>query len=166
MTAYSDAFMQRALALSAEALTTPGTEPFGAVVVQDGRIVGEGFNHALAHFDPTSHGEVEAIRDACRRLQRVALTDCELYSSCEPCALCVAAMRIVGIRRLYYAASLEQSGAAFDGLAADVRPPIDVAELRAEAGAALHERQMPAEQHRAAEAVAILHAWARERGAG
>ena len=65
---YRDEFMQRALALSAQALDTPGTEPFGAVVVKDGRIVGEGFNHSVAHWDPTSHGETEAIRDACRRL--------------------------------------------------------------------------------------------------
>ncbi|MET0333728.1 MAG: deaminase, partial [Rhizobacter sp.] len=66
---YDPRFMSRAIALSQEALTTPGTEPFGAVVVKDGAIVGEGFNHSLVHFDPTSHGEVEALRDACRKLK-------------------------------------------------------------------------------------------------
>ncbi len=160
---YRESFMRQALALSARALETPGTEPFGAVVVQDGQVVGEGFNHALAHHDPTAHGEIEAIRDACRRLRRVELAGCELYTSCEPCALCVAAMHIVGIRQLYYAASLEQSGAAFDGLPAVARHPIDVDALRAEAGAPPAQRGLPAQQHLAQEAVDILRAWAGPR---
>lgn len=157
---YQEEFMQRAIALSAQALHTPGTEPFGAVVVQDGRVVGEGFNHSVAHFDPTSHGEVEAIRDACRNLQRVDLSGCELYTSCEPCALCVAAMRIAGIARLYYAASLAQSGLAFAGLPAEARHPIDVEDLRAEAGAPLERRMLPVEQKMDREALAILQSWA------
>ena len=102
---YQEQFMKRAIALSAQALQTPGTEPFAALVVKDGAVVGEGFNHSVAHFDPTSHGEIEAIRDACRKLQTVDLGGCDLYTSCEPCALCVAAMRIAGIGQLYYAAS-------------------------------------------------------------
>jgi guanine deaminase len=160
---YQEQFMQRALALSAQALDTPGTEPFGAVVVQDGVVVGEGFNHSMAHCDPTSHGEVEAIRDACRKLQRVSLAGCDLYSSCEPCALCVAAMHIVGIRKLFYAASLEQSGAAFEGLPVAQRHPIDVDALRAQAGASLEARSMPSEQMMATSAVEILRLWAGPR---
>lgn len=156
--------MKRAIALSAQALQTPGTEPFGAVVVKDGQVVGEGFNHSVAHFDPTSHGEVEAIRDACRNLKHVDLSGCELYSSCEPCALCVAAMRIAGIGKLYYAASLAQSGQAFAGLPAVARHPIDVEALRAEAGAPLEGRTMPAEQKLDQEAVRVLAAWAASRG--
>jgi tRNA(Arg) A34 adenosine deaminase TadA len=157
---YQEDFMKRAIALSAEALDTPGTEPFGAVVVRDGAIVGEGFNHSVAHFDPTSHGEVEAIRDACRNLRSVDLSGCDLYTSCEPCALCVAAMRIAGIGKLYYAASLAQSGAAFEGVSVAARHPIDVDELRAEAGAPLDARTMPAEQKMDDEAVAVLRQWA------
>jgi len=160
---YEESFMQRAIALSALALDTPGTEPFGAVVVQDGKIVGEGFNHSVAHFDPTSHGEIEAIRDACRRLQRVELSGCDLYTSCEPCSLCAAAMHIVGIRRLFYAASLAQSGAAFEGLPVAQRHPIDVDALRAEAGAPLQARRLPATQHLASQAIAVLDAWAGPR---
>jgi guanine deaminase len=163
---YQEKFMRRALALSAEALTTPGTEPFGAVIVQDGEIVGEGFNHSVAHFDPTSHGEVEAIRDACRRLQRVELAGCDLYTSCEPCALCVAAMRIVGIRKLFYAASLDASGEAFEGLPVAARHPIDVDDLRREAGSPMAARQMPSEQHLGPEAVEILRAWSEPRVPG
>ncbi|AVQ82124.1 MULTISPECIES: nucleoside deaminase [unclassified Variovorax] len=162
---YQQKFMQRALALSAQALTQPGTEPFGAVVVKDGAIVGEGFNHSVAHSDPTSHGEVEAIRDACRRLGTVDLSGCELYTSCEPCAMCAAAMHIAGIARLYYAASLAQSGQAFEGVTVEARHPIDVEALRAEAGAPLDERRVPAEQKLDGEAVRILAEWAATRRA-
>ena len=163
---YQPEFMQRAIALSASALETPGTEPFGAVVVRDGRIVGEGLNHSLAHFDPTSHGEVEAIRDACRKLSTVDLSGSTLYTSCEPCALCVAAMGIVGIAQLYYASSLEQSGAAFAGLQRQHRHPIDCDLLRSETGALIHDRALPAEQRMATEATAVLKAWAAQRVGG
>lgn len=160
---YQEHFMKRAIALSAEALQTAGTEPFAAVVVKDGAVVGEGFNHSVAHFDPTSHGEIEAIRDACRKLRTVDLGGCELYTSCEPCALCVAAMRVAGIGKLYYAASLAQSGAAFEGVPASARHPIDVELLRAEAGAPLAQRVPPAEQKLSGEAVQVLRAWAADR---
>lgn len=160
---YEPAFMARAIDLSRQALTTSGTEPFGAVVTRDGQIVGEGFNHSLVNFDPTSHGEVEALRDACRRLKTVDLSGCELYTSCEPCALCVAAMHIAGITRVFYAASLAQSGEAFDALAPAQRHPIDCELLRTECGSPIGERRMPAEQQMAPEAIAVLKAWAKQR---
>ena len=160
---YEPAFMARAIALSQQALTTPGTEPFGAVVVKNGCLLGEGFNHSRAHFDPTSHGEVEAIRDACRRLETVDLSGCELYTSCEPCALCVAAMHIAGIERMYYAASLAESGEAIAGLTPEQRHPIDCELLRAECGSLVGQRRMPAEQKMAPEAIAVLKAWANQR---
>jgi tRNA(Arg) A34 adenosine deaminase TadA len=163
---YEEAFMQRAIALSQQALSTPGTEPFGAVIVKNGHIVGEGINHSLAHFDPTSHGEVEAIRDACKRLRTLDLTGCELYTSCEPCALCVAAMNIAGICRMYYAASLEQSGDAFAELKPEHRRPIDVEVLRAQAGATVERRTMLAEQKLPRPAVAVLKAWANQKVSG
>lgn len=150
-------FIQRAIALSREALSKPGCAPFGAVVVKNGQIVGEGLNHSTAHFDPTSHGEIEAIRDACANLQTLELSDCELYTSCEPCALCVAAMQIACIRKLYYAASLKQSASA---LAAALRPPIDVELLRSEAGAPVTTRRMPSQQLADADALIVLETWA------
>jgi guanine deaminase len=150
-------FMRRAIALSKEALGKPGCAPFGAVIVREGVIVGEGLNHSGARFDPTSHGEVEAIRDACAKLRCLELTGCDLYTSCEPCALCVAAMQLVGIRKLYYAASLEQAGPA---LGAALRPAIDIDLLRAEAGSTLALRRMPSEQLASAESVAVLETWA------
>lgn len=160
---YEERFMQLALALSAQALHTPGTEPFGAVVVKDGQVVGQGFNHSVADFDPTSHGEVVAIRDACRRLQTVNLAGCHVYTSCEPCAMCVAAMHIAGISRLFYAASLAQSGQVFEGLPVSQRHPIDVDVLRHACSLDIAHSAIPAEQHQAPAALDILCRWAEPR---
>ena len=162
---YDETFMKRAIEISRAALSSPGTQPFGAVVVKDGAIVGEGLNRSAALLDPTSHGEVEAIRDACRTLGSLDLTGCELYTSCEPCPLCVAAMAIAGIARLYYAASLDQAGAAFTGLSKAHRHSIDLDLLRAEAGAPVNARRLPAEQRLDGEAVAVLREWAVKRTA-
>jgi tRNA(Arg) A34 adenosine deaminase TadA len=164
---YDDAFMQRAIEVSHSALGQAGCEPFGAIVVKDGKIVGEGLNRSLALHDPTSHGEVEAIRDACRKLGTKDLDGCDLYSSCEPCSLCVAAMHIAGISRLYYAVSLEQSWAALKHLPQDKRRyRMTAAELRAQVGLPAAERKMPSESHRAEDAQAVLEAWARAQGEG
>lgn len=153
----SDDFMARAITISRRALEQPGTAPFGAVIVRDDRIVGEGLNRAAASFDPSSHGEVEAVRDACRNLRTLDLSGCDLYTSCEPCAMCVATMRIAGIRTLYYAASLQQAGAP---IATAMRPTLDTDDLRAECGLPVHERKMHAVQMMAAEAVDVLERWA------
>jgi guanine deaminase len=160
---YQEQFMARAIELSRQALTKPGTEPFGSLIVKNGRIVGEGLNHSVAHFDPTSHGETEAIRDACRNLKTVDLAGCDLYTSCEPCSLCVAAMHIAGIGRLYYAASMGEAGAAFANVSRAARHPIDADLLRAETGALVADRKMPAEQKLNGKAVAVLKAWAATR---
>ncbi len=158
---YVEAFMRRAVAISADALGQPGLEPFGSVVVKDGKIVGEGINRSLANLDPTSHGETEAIRDACRNLGTVDLSGCELYTSCEPCALCVATMAIAGIEKLYYAASMGDADEAFAVLTPSHRHPIDVEVLRTACCAGTHDRAaLPAEQAMAAEASAVLRQWA------
>ncbi len=157
---YTETFLRRAIEISAQALATPGTEPFGAVIVKDGKIVGEGINRSVMNHDPTSHGETEAIRDACRNLQTVNLRDCELYSSCEPCALCVAAMNIAGITALYYAADMAQAGSAIADLPEAARFPVDVDRLTHECGHAVAERIMPSEQHLDADATKILRDWA------
>ncbi|MBK1661218.1 nucleoside deaminase [Paracraurococcus ruber] len=156
-----ETFLRRAIALSAEAAATPGSEPFGAVVVRDGAIVGEGFNRSRARHDPTSHGETEAIRDACAKLGTLDLSGCVLFSSCEPCALCVAAMEIAGIDRVVYAASLADSAAALAGVPKDRRRGGNVAALRREAGAPIGQGRMRARQTLVAEAVAVLDTWAK-----
>jgi len=81
--------MQRAIELSLENMRSNKGGPFGAVVVKDGRIVGEGANEVLATNDPSAHAEVVAIRAACRKLKSFQLTGCEIYSSCEPCPMCM-----------------------------------------------------------------------------
>ncbi len=164
---YDDEFMKRAIEVSRSAIGQPGCEPFAAVVVKDGKIVGEGLNRSLALHDPTSHGEVEAIRDACRKLGTKDLDGCDLYSSCEPCSLCVAAMHIAGISRLYYAVSLEQSWAALKHLPQDKRRyRMTAAELRAQVGLPVGERKMPSEARRADDARAVLQAWAEAQMGG
>jgi guanine deaminase len=159
---YDDAHMVRALALSRRALDEAGCEPFGAVVVKDGKIVGEGLNRSALLNDPTSHGEVEAIRDACRNLATRDLTGCDLYTTCEPCALCTAAMTIAGVSRLYYAVSLDQSRDALGHLPQSKRRyPMPHTELSAQVALPVSERRMKAETRRAEDARAILDAWAR-----
>ncbi|MFP6771269.1 MAG: nucleoside deaminase, partial [Alphaproteobacteria bacterium] len=106
-------FMARAIEIAAESIDTPGTLPYGAVVVKDGEIIGEGLNRADGTFDPTSHGEVEAIRDACRKLSVTNLGGADMYTSGEPCSMCVATMYQAGIKRLFYAGAASDSAAFF-----------------------------------------------------
>lgn len=157
-------FLERAVAISARALSTPGTEPFGAVVVRDGEVVGEGINRSVLNHDPTSHGETEAIRDACRRLGTVDLRGTALYSSCEPCPLCVAAMMIAGVSALYYAADMSQAGAVLGPLPQERRFPIDVDRMLDQCGLPADRRAMPSARALGAEAEAILRQWAARDG--
>jgi len=155
---YDEKFMRRAIELSAQAIEREGAWPYGAVVVKDGRVVGEGLNQSGKNFDPTSHGEIEAIRDACRKLGTTDLTETDLYSSCEPCPLCVSAMMIAGISKLYYAATLEQSSQA---IPRGKMPAIDM--MRRELALPTPGRAMPSEQKLADESVSVLEAWAKKR---
>ncbi len=159
---FEERFLRRAIELSATALDTPGTEPFAAVIVRNGKIVGEGINRSLEKYDPTSHGETEAIRDACRNLETVDLRECDLYSSCEPCALCVAAMQISGIKRLYYAAGLAESNAALRDLPLSTRFTVDADMLREQCGKTVEDRSMPSSQALSDDAMDVLVAWAKQ----
>jgi guanine deaminase len=153
---YDEKFMRRAIELSAQALNQPGVRPYGAVVVKDGKIVGEGLNESAKKFDPTSHGEVEAVRDACRKLQTTDLTGCELYTSCEPCSVCVATMIMAGIGRMYYGASLAQSA----GIVPRPKMPPPALLVREQVGQPAEKRSMlPAEVKLDEEAMAVLKAW-------
>lgn len=95
-------FMAAAAAESEINITSNEGGPFGAVVVKDGAIVGRGHNRVLAKHDPTCHGEIEAIRDACAKLGTHDLTGCELYTSCYPCPMCLSATIWANIRVIYY----------------------------------------------------------------
>jgi guanine deaminase len=95
-------FMRRAIELSRQGMRRRDGGPFGAVIVRGGEVVGEGWNRVVAASDPTAHGEVEAIRDACRRLGTFDLSGCELFTSAEPCPMCLAAIYWARIDRVYY----------------------------------------------------------------
>lgn len=108
-------FLRRAIALATENVTTGRGGPFGAVIVRDGKIVGEGANSVTATNDPTAHGEVNAIRAACKALGVFTLTGCQLYTSCEPCPMCLAATYWARIDAIYYGCSAADAArAGFD----------------------------------------------------
>ena len=96
------AFMREAIRISILKMRRGLGGPFGAVVVRNGKIVGRGWNQVTSANDPTAHAEVVAIRDACRRLKTFQLDDCELYTSCEPCPMCLSAMYWARLKSVYY----------------------------------------------------------------
>ncbi len=96
-------FMQQAVELSFRGQRTGHGGPFGAVVVKDGVVVGQGHNEVTATNDPTAHAEIVAIRDACRNLGTHQLTGCELYTSCEPCPMCLGAIYWARPDRVFFA---------------------------------------------------------------
>lgn len=101
--------MRQALRLALEHMHAGEGGPFGAVVVRAGEVVGEGWNRVIATNDPTAHAEVQAIRAACARLGRFELPDCELYTSCEPCPMCLGAAYWARIPRIYFAADRHEA---------------------------------------------------------
>lgn len=96
-------FLTRAIELSKEGMERGDGGPFGAVIVQNGEIIAEGNNRVLVDNDPTAHAEVVAIRRAASKLGRFDLSDCELYTSCEPCPMCLGAIYWARPQAVYYA---------------------------------------------------------------
>ena len=94
--------MSRAIELSIES-ANKGTGPFGAVIVKDNKIISEGFNMVTSTNDPTSHAEISAIRNACKNLNNFSLKGCELYTTCEPCSMCLSGIYWARIDKIYYA---------------------------------------------------------------
>ena len=142
-------FMREAIRLAVENARGAGG-PFGAVVVQDGRIVGRGQNSVYRALDPSAHAEIMAIRDACRRLGTHQLHGCALYSSCEPCPMCLAASYWARIARIYYSATRHEATAAgFDDVF-----------LHAELARPAAERKLPLLRALGEEGHAPFAAWA------
>lgn len=96
-------FIREAIRLSREKMRRNAGGPFGAVVVRRGKVVGRGWNRVTSAKDPTAHAEIMAIREACRHLKTFRLDNCELYTSCEPCPMCLAAGYWARLRKIYYA---------------------------------------------------------------
>jgi guanine deaminase len=95
-------FMREAIRLAEQGMHTGRGGPFGCVIVRQGEIVGRGHNRVTSTNDPTAHAEVTAIRDACANLETFQLTDCELYTSCEPCPMCLAAIYWARIPTVFF----------------------------------------------------------------
>ena len=105
MTEEDEKFMRRAIELAQNGMKTGAGGPFGAVVVKDGEIVGEGSNRVTSTNDPTAHAEIVAIRDACAKLNSFQLDGCTIYTSCEPCPMCLGAIYWARPARIFYAAT-------------------------------------------------------------
>ena len=142
-------FLRRAICLATENVLTGAGGPFGALIVRDGVIVGEGVNTVTATNDPTAHAEVNAIRAASKALGTFTLTGCELYTSCQPCPMCLAAAYWARMDAIYYGASdADAACAGFDD-------EFLYHEFRKESV----ERQLPATQLLSDEAWASFAAW-------
>jgi guanine deaminase len=146
------ALMRRAVEISAERMRQNAGGPFGAIIVKDGKIVAEGWNRVTSENDPTAHAEVSAIRDACKALGTFSLAGCDIYTSCEPCPMCLTAIYWARLDRIYFANSREDAAAiGFDDdfLYREIPKPIA-------------ERKIPTTRLDLPEAKAVLEEWERK----
>ena len=128
--------MQEAIDLAKQNLKLKNGGPFGAVVVKDGKIIGRGVNSVTSQNDPTAHAEVNAIREACAIINSFQLDDCEIYSSCEPCPMCLGAIYWARPKKFYYAATREDAAKA----------GFDDSEIYREIQLPIQSRKIPSEQ--------------------
>jgi guanine deaminase len=149
-----NAFMARAIQLSVDNVRTGSGGPFGAVIVKEGVVVAEAANQVTTTNDPTAHAEVLAIRQACQRFRRFELRDCDLYTSCEPCPMCLGAIYWARIGKVY-----------FGNLAADAaKIGFDDSAIYAEITQTHAQREIPMIQMMRAEALAAFRMWEQNPG--
>lgn len=108
----AQANMKLAIELAKQSINKQNGGPFGSVVVKDGKVIGKGINQVTASNDPTAHAEVNAIRDACQKLKTFDLSGSEIYTTCEPCPMCLGAIYWAKIDKIYYAANREDAANA------------------------------------------------------
>ena len=142
-------FMKRAIELSMQALQSGKGGPFGCVIVKDGKIVGEGHNQVTSTNDPTAHAEVVAIRNACKNLDTFQLDGCEIYTSCEPCPMCLGAIYWARPSKVYFANTRQD--------AADIG--FDDSMIYEEITIDLQYRKIPMIPHGRAEAMIVFNEW-------
>lgn len=145
-------FMERAISLSREHMSLGHGGPFGAVIVKEGKIVAEGWNTVATSNDPTAHAEVEAIRKACQALNNFDLSNCEIYTSCEPCPMCLAAIYWARISKIYYANTrVDAAKINFDDefLYQEITKPIS-------------DRKIPTVQINRDDAIKVFQEWTRK----
>lgn len=150
MTSTDDAFMRQAIALSRRGMESGAGGPFGAVVVLDGRAVGLGWNEVTSTNDPTAHAEIVAIRRACLSLGRFDLRGATVYTSCEPCPMCLAALYWARVDAVVYANAREQAAAI----------GFDDQFLYDEVAKSIPDRALPMRRLLHAEALEVFEAWA------
>jgi guanine deaminase len=141
--------MREAIELALRGVQEGSGGPFGSVVVREGVVVGRGWNRVTSLNDPTAHAEVVAIRDACQQLGTFDLSGCEIYASCEPCPMCLAAIYWSRIGRLFYGCSAQD--------AAEIGFDDEV--IRREVVSPMDARSLQAEQVMRQEALAAFEAW-------
>jgi tRNA(Arg) A34 adenosine deaminase TadA len=146
----SNPFMARAIQLSIEAVYSGRGGPFGAVIVRDGKIIAEGVNQVTSSHDPTAHAEILAIRQACEKLGVFELKDCELYTSCEPCPMCLGAIYWARLSRIHFANTHEDAA----------KIGFDDSFLYSELKQPHSRRRIPTIQMMREEALAGFRAWA------
>lgn len=144
-----EAFMRRAIQLSEEAMTEGAGPPFGAVIVQGGHILAEGFNNTFLTKDPTAHAEIVAIRLACASVGHHKLDGCTIYSSSEPCPMCLSAIYWAGITKIYYA----------NDIVAAAEAGFDDSRLYRELAAPAQDRAIPTSQLLASEGREVFDTW-------
>jgi tRNA(Arg) A34 adenosine deaminase TadA len=144
------AYMREAIQLSVEKMEKGFGGPFGAVVVRGGEILARGFNNVLSSNDPTAHAEVDAIRKAAQALNSYDLSDCELYTSCEPCPMCLGAIYWARLQKVYYGNTRQD--------AADIG--FDDALIYEEIEKPIEQRKIPMQQLLPEEAKKGFKAWA------
>jgi tRNA(Arg) A34 adenosine deaminase TadA len=145
----SEHFMQQAISLAIQNVQSGRGGPFAALVVKDGKVIAEGANCVTSANDPTAHAEIVAIREACRKLGEFQLTACDLYTTCEPCPMCLGAIYWARPARVLYAATAADAAAAgFDDqfIYEELRRPLDA-------------RRIPTVQVLRQEALAVFQAW-------
>ena len=144
--------MREAIRLSQRHMERGTGGPFGAVIVRGQEIVGRGWNKVTSAHDPTAHAEVVAIRAACRKLRTFELAGCEIYTSCEPCPMCLAAIYWARLRRIWYGNTRQDAA----------RIGFDDDFLYREVALPVARRQLPMQQVLAAEAAEVFRAWERK----
>jgi tRNA(Arg) A34 adenosine deaminase TadA len=147
-------FMEKAIALATENVLSGRGGPFGAVIVRNGEIIATGANGVTATNDPTAHGEIVAIRNACFRLTTFQLAGCEIYTSCEPCPMCLAAIYWARCEAIFY------GGSAADAAAAG----FDDAFLYQELKQPINQRKIPTVNLLREKALSSFEAWRAQPG--
>lgn len=142
-------FMKRAVDLARKNLKTGSGGPFGCVIVKNNQIIGEGWNRVIEENDPTSHAEMNSIRNTCKNLNSFQLNDCEIYTSCEPCPMCLGAIYWARPTKVYFAANRKE--------AADIG--FDDEYIYKEFELPLPERQIKLEHIKSEEMDAIFEEW-------